>query len=185
MPRMMNVIYPMEFIVQPKITYILFEDNLPRRIYTDGRNWPAEPEPSFAGYSIGHWVDQDGKGSFNLLEIETRYMKGPRTFEGSGLPLHEDNQTVIKERIFLDTAKPDLLHDEITTIDHALTRPWTVTKSYRRERNPVWLPNECAEDNHHVSIGKDDYFIGADGLLMPAKKDQPPPDLRYFRQSKK
>ena len=183
MPRMMNVIYPMEFIVQPKITYILFEDNLPRRIYTDGRNWPAEPEPSFAGYSIGHWVDQDGKGSFNLLEIETRYMKGPRTFEGSGLPLHEDNQTVIKERIFLDTAKPDLLHDEITTIDHALTRPWTVTKSYRRERNPVWLPNECAEDNHHVSIGKDDYFIGADGLLMPAKKDQPPPDLRYFHQS--
>jgi hypothetical protein len=34
-------------------------------------------------------------------------------------------------------------------------------------------------------LGKDDYFIGADGLLMPAKKDQPPPDLRYFRESKK
>ena len=183
MPRMMNVIYPMEFIVQPKITYILFEDNLPRRIYTDGRNWPAEPEPSFAGYSIGHWVDEAGR--FNLLEIETRYMKGPRTFEGSGLPLHEDNQTVVKERIFLDKAKPDLLHDEITTIDHALTRPWTVTKSYRRERNPVWLPNECAEDNHHVTIGKDDYVVSAEGLLMPVKKDQPPPDLRYFRQSKK
>jgi len=185
MPRMMNVIYPMEFIVQPKITYILFEDNLPRRIYTDGRSWPAEPEPSFAGYSIGHWVDEAGEGRFNLLEIETRYMMGPRTFEVSGLPLHEDNQTVVKERIFLDKAKPDLLYDEITTIDHALTRPWTVTKSYRRERNPVWFSNECAEDNHHVTIGKDDYFISADGLLMPAKKDQPPPDLRYFRQSKK
>ena len=185
MPRMMNVIYPMEFIVQPKITYILFEDSLPRRIYTDGRSWPAEPEPSFAGYSVGHWVDEAGEGRFNLLDIETRYMKGPRTFDASGLPLHEDNQTVVKERIFLDKAKPDLLYDEITTIDHALTRPWTVTKSYRRERNPVWFPNECAEDNHHVTIGKDDYFISADGLLMPAKKDQPPPDLRYFRQSKK
>ena len=185
LPRMMNVIYPMEFIVQPNITYILFEDNLPRRIYTDGRSWPAEAEPSFAGYSIGHWVDEAGDGRFNLLEIETRYLKGPRTFEGSGLPLHEDNQTVVKERIFLDKAKPDVLHDEITTIDHALTRPWTVTKSYRRERNAVWLPNECAEDNHHVTIGKDDYFISADGLLMPTKKDQPPPDLRYFRHSKK
>jgi len=185
MPRMMNVIYPMEFVIQPKITYILFEDNLPRRIYTDGRSWPVEPEPSFAGYSIGHWVDEAGEGRFNLLEIETRYMKGPRTFEASGLPLHEDNQTVVKERIFLDKAKPDLLYDEITTIDRALIRPWTVTKSYRRERNPVWFPNECAEDNHHVTIGKDDYFISADGLLMPAKKDQPPPDLRYFRQSKK
>jgi hypothetical protein len=81
------------------------------RIYTDGRNWPAEPEPSFAGYSIGHWVDEAGEGRFNLLEIETRYMKGPRTFEVSGLPLHEDNQTVVKERIFLDEAKPDLLYD--------------------------------------------------------------------------
>ena len=108
-----------------------------------------------------------------------------QAFEGSGLPLHSDGESVIKERIFLDKAKPDLLHDEITTIDHALTRPWTVTKSYRRERNAVWLPNECAEDNHHVTIGKDDYFISADGLLMPTKKDQPPPDLRYFRQSKK
>ena len=185
MPRMMNVIYPMEFIVQPKITYILFEENLPRHIYTDRRDWPAEPEPSFAGYSIGHWVDEDGKGRFNLLEVETRYMKGPRTFEGSGLPLHEDNETVIKERIFLDKEKPDLLHDEITVMDHALTRPWTVTKSYRRERNAVWLPNECAEDNRHVIIGKEHYVISADGLLMPAKKDQPPPDLRYFRQSKK
>ena len=38
MPRLMNAIYPMEFIITPKITYILFEDNLPRRIYTDGRS---------------------------------------------------------------------------------------------------------------------------------------------------
>ena len=124
MPRMMNVFYPMEFIVQPKITYILFEDNLPRRIYTDGRSWPAEPEPSFAGYSIGHWVDEVGEGRFNLLEIETRYMKGPRTFDASGLPLHEDNQTVVKERIFLDKAKPDLLYDETSVIGSGkLTRP--------------------------------------------------------------
>jgi hypothetical protein len=27
-------------------------------------------------------------------------------------------------------------------------------------------------------------FANADGLLMPAKKDQPPPDLRYFNQRK-
>jgi hypothetical protein len=33
-----------------------------------------------------------------------------------------------------------------------------------------------------VVIGKENYFLSADGLLMPAKKDQLPPDLRYFRQ---
>jgi hypothetical protein len=40
----------------------------------------------------------------------------------------------------------------------------------------------CAENNLHVRIGGEDYMISADGLLMPAKKDQPPPDLRYFKQ---
>ena len=186
MPRMMNAVYPMEFVIQSKTTYILFEENLPRRVYTDGRKWPAELEPTFNGYSIGHWVDGAGDGRFNVLEIETRYMKGPRSYEGSGLPLHEDNETVIKERIFLDKDKPDLLHDEITVRDHALTRPWTVTKKYIREtRSAVWHFNDCSENNQHVFIGNDSFFVTADGFLMPVKKGQKPPDLRYFEPVKK
>lgn len=119
MPRLMSVIFPMEFIFSPKITYVLFENNMPRRIYTDGRNWPKDPEPTFAGYSIGKWIDEDGDSRFDVLEVETRYMKGPRTFEGTGLPLHKDNQTVVKEKFYLDKSNADLLRDEITTIDHA------------------------------------------------------------------
>ena len=184
MPRLMSVIFPMEFIFSPRITYILFENNMPRRIYTDGRTWPNDPEPTFAGYSIGRWIDADGDGRYDALEVETRHMKGPRTLEGSGLPLHKDNQTMVKERIFLDKTNPDILHDEITTIDHALTRPWTVTKKFRRERNPTWFENDCSEDNHHVAIGKENYFLSADGYLMPAKRGQAPPDLKYFNRSK-
>jgi hypothetical protein len=37
----------------------------------------------------------------------------------------------------------------------------------------------------HVRIGKDAYYLSADGLLMPTRKDQAPPDLRYFKQSRK
>jgi hypothetical protein len=37
--------------------------------------------------------------------------------------LHTDNKTVVKERIFLDKVNPNILHDEITTFDNALTRP--------------------------------------------------------------
>jgi hypothetical protein len=111
-------------------------------------------------------------------------MKGPRDFDGDGLPLHKDNQTVVKERIYLDSADPDVLHDEITTIDHALTHPWTVTKSFHRERNPIWTEYDCNENNNHVVIGKDAYFLSADGYLMPAKKDQRPPDLRYFKPAR-
>jgi hypothetical protein len=37
----------------------------------------------------------------------------------------------------------------------------------------------------HVQIGKEAYFLSADGLLMPVKKDQAPPDLRYFKPTQK
>jgi hypothetical protein len=51
---------------------------------------------------------------------------------------------------------------------------------------PIWWREDiCAENNVHVVIGGEDYFLSADGLLMPVKKDQPPPDLRYFNQTRK
>ena len=43
----------------------------------------------------------------------------------------------------------------------------------------------CAENNQHVHIGNENYMVSADGLLMPAKKNQDPPDLRYFKKTQK
>jgi hypothetical protein len=126
----------------------------------------------------------DARGRFNTLEVETRGFKGPRTFDASGIPLHEDNQTVVRERIYLDKADNDLLHDEITTIDNALTRPWTVLKTYRRERSPIWFDYNCPEGNHHVRVGKENYYVSEDGALWPSKKGQAPPQLKYFEQKK-
>jgi hypothetical protein len=120
-----------------------------------------------------------------VLEVETRGVKGPRVYENTGIPLHADNQTIIRERIYLDKTDANLLHDEITTIDHALTRPWTVVKDYRRTpiSEPIWWRESvCAENNVHVTIGNEIYFLSGDGFLMPSKKHQPPPDLRYFRE---
>jgi hypothetical protein len=191
MPRIMIAYAPMEVVVTPDTTFILMEhihDN--RRVYTDGRPFPAnmDEDPQFSGYSVGEWLDTDGDGRYDTLEIETRGMKGPRVYDASGIPLHSDNKTVVKERIYLDKANPNLLHDDITTIDNALTRPWVVAKSYRRvvTDKPIWWHEDvCAEGNNHVGIGKENYFLSGDGMLMPAKKDQAPPDLRYFKQTRK
>jgi len=63
-----------------------------------------------------------------------------------------------------------------------------VPKDYRRTKTnkPIWWKETvCAENNVHVAIGKEVYFLSGDGLLMPAMKDQPPPDLRYFDKSRK
>jgi len=186
MPRITLGYGEIEFVVTPDTTHILIEHiHDSRRIFTDGRDWPAALEPSFGGYSIGRWIDTDGNGRYDVLEVETRGFKGPRTYDTSGIPLHKDNQTVVKERIYADKSDPDLVFDEVTVIDHALTRPWTVLKAYRRvaDPRPVWHEVNCAEENDHVSIGHQAYMLGADGILMPTKKDQPPPDLRFFKQS--
>src|SRR5215468_2594011 len=89
------------------------------RLCPYNRGWQRDEEPAFIGCPIGRWIDEEGTGRYDLLEVETRNMKGPRTFDPSGIPLHKDNQTVVKERIYLDKTNPDILHDQITTIDHA------------------------------------------------------------------
>ena len=182
MPRMMIGIFPIEFVVTPKVTYVLTDYTTHRRIFTDGRDWPREILPGYNGYSIGKWVDEDGDGRYDALEIETRGFKGPRTFEGSGMPVHEDNKTVIRERIKLDKADNNLLRLEATITDSSLTQPWSIARTYRRETNGFWDFVDCAENNPHILVGKEYYMLSADGYLMPTKRGQQPPDQRYFNR---
>jgi len=180
----MSGILPFEIVFTPDRTFILFQltTQETRRIYTDGRAWPENPPPTFAGYSIGKWLDTDGDGRFDTLEVETRALRGPRLFDQTGIPMADDGETVVKERFFLDQANPNILHDEMTTIDNALTRPWTVMKNYRRLPSVIWVEDNCAEGNNHIVIGEQNYFVSGDGYLMPTRKGQPPPDLRYFKK---
>jgi len=184
MPRMMTYA-AQEYVITPDMTYIMLggDDHL-RRIFTDGRNWPRNINPTYQGYSIGKWIDEDGDGTYDVLEVETRGpFKGPRAFDASGLPLHLDNESVFKERFFIDKADPNLLHDVITVIDRALTRPWTVDKTFRRnpESQPEWPEIYCHVTSNRIVIGGEAYRMDAEGILMPTRKDQPPPDLQYFK----
>lgn len=91
MPLMMIAFYPQEYVITPETTYILINNaDHGRRIFTDGRDWPKrEMEPTYQGYSIGKWVDEDGDGRYDVLEVETRGpFKGPRVYDATGLPLH-------------------------------------------------------------------------------------------------
>jgi hypothetical protein len=186
MPRTMIVYETLETIITPETTYIRgsYMNEL-RRVFTDGRDFPEAIRPSFEGYSIGKWIDEDGDGRYDVLEIETRGLRGPRTYDGAGIPFHKDNKTIVKERIYLDKAKHDLMHDDITVIDNALTRPWTVHRTYDRAAKPFWSEYVCEEGNQQVRLGKENYMVSSDGFLMPTKKGQPAPDLKYFNQAAK
>ena len=87
MPRVMIAYSALEFVVTADTTYILFERDHDhyRRVYTDGRDFPANmaSEPRFLGYSIGKWLDEDGDGRYDTLTVETRGLKGPRVYDAT------------------------------------------------------------------------------------------------------
>ena len=190
MPRVMTLYEPIEIIVKPKTTYMLAESMSPiRRIYTDGRDWPKIDDPAFVGYSIGKWSDSTNSGTYDTLEIETRALKGVRLMDNSGIPLASDDETVVKEKLYLDPKDPDILRNEITTFDHAFTQPWKVSRFYRREHKPIFEEYNCTEDNRWVAIGGELYLADSEGYLMPIQKNQAAPDpkflQKYFPQAKK
>jgi len=188
MPRMMSGVSRFEFVFTPSVTYLLFErtDFSPRRVWTDGRDFPQTEETWFTGYSIGKWLDTDNDGRFDTLEMETRRLRGPHGWDQSGMPMANDDEGIIKERISLDKNDQSILRVEMTTIDNSLTRPWSVLKTFKRQpREKIWVEDTCAEGQAHVTIGNETYFASGDGTIMPMRKNQPPPDLKYFNQVQK
>jgi len=183
MPRMMSGVSRFEFLFSPKVVHMLFErtEFPPRRIWVDGRDWPKTEETWFTGYSIGKWLDTDNDGRYDTLEAETRYLRGPRVWDQSGMPMSDKNDTVIKERISLDAKDSNTLRVEMTTTDGSLTRPWSVVKTFKRITDVWWTEDNCPEGQAHVTIGKQVYFLSSDDTIMPMKKGQPPPDLKYFK----
>ena len=46
---------PRRIVQTPAIIVVLLEGDLPRQIHLDGRKLPADPNPSWTGYSVGRW----------------------------------------------------------------------------------------------------------------------------------
>jgi hypothetical protein len=118
-----------EFAFTPGRVTILGEmdGNRLRRIYTDGRNHPPDPDPTFHGHSIGHW---DG----TTLVVDTVAVL-PQVYlaisEAVGIPNNGDLHVI--ERLHL--VEPDVLHDDLEIIaPHVLTAPWKTTRIYFRQR---------------------------------------------------
>ena len=118
----------LEFLQTPGRVTLLGESdgNRLRRIYTDGRQHEADPDPSFFGDSIGHW-----EGATLVVDTIGVF---PETFlavsEAVGVPNDDDLHVV--ERMHL--VKADLWADDlIITAPHILTRPWHTTRLYHRQ----------------------------------------------------
>lgn len=130
MPAWMLITHnAMEILVTPGRVTMLGEGdgNRMRRIYTDGRAHPEDPDLTIHGHSIGRWEG-------DTLVVDTVGII-PQAYialsEATGVP--NNGGMHIVERIRL--AEPDLLAVELTiTAPKVLTEPWTTTRLFVRRR---------------------------------------------------
>jgi len=134
-------------IVQtPNVLLILQDDLSYRQIFLDGRKLPQDPNPSWMGYSIGHW---DG----DTLTVESTGFNDHSWLDGSGHPHTEALHLIERFR------RRDLGHMDVQlTIDDpkAYTKPWTI--SIPMELMPdteilEYVCNENEKDRSHM-VGK-------------------------------
>lgn len=117
-PRIWTDDYYKRVFEVPGRIIILTERNMQyRQIFTDGRTFPKDPNPTWNGYSVGHWEG-------DTMVIETVGYRDDLWLDAAGNPLTEAGRTT--ERI----RRPNFgtLEVEITIDDpKAYTAPWTVT----------------------------------------------------------
>jgi hypothetical protein len=165
MPSWMLITHnALEFLFTPGRVTILGESdgNRIRRIYTDGRPHPADPDPTFHGHSIGHWEGQ-------TLVVDTVGVL-PETYiapsEAVGIPNNGDMHIV--ERIRL--TGPDTLRDDLEiTAPHVLTRTWKTSRIMYRQRARKYdiVEGVCLQGN--FSEGKDD---SGNAVFVPAPQTE-------------
>jgi hypothetical protein len=151
-PRVFNVPDPYEFVVRPEQVWVLTE-NGPNilRIYTDGRKHLADQWETYTGDSVGHWEG-------DTLVFTTVALKGSRDndsiLDRTGLVLSDKAHATTRMRKSNDTT----IEVQMTIEDpKALTKPWVVTKQFRKLPAQTRLYDYgCAENNRNpvVDSGK-------------------------------
>jgi hypothetical protein len=163
MPGIMRQPYPIEFIFSPgRVTMFAETYSQARRIYTDGRALPDDPDFLFNGTSIGRW---DG----DALIVETVGFS-PLINYVAGVP-HGDKMH-IEERIWLE--KPDVMRIVMTITDPGvLTEPYVQQIAYKKE--PTWEIREyvCEENNR---LSADEGGANLDLDFDPDDPFGPPPE---------
>jgi hypothetical protein len=132
------------------------DGNRLRRIYTDGRAHPADPDPSFHGHSIGHWEQ-------GTLVVDTVALL-PQAYlavnEAVGVPNNGDMHVV--EHLHLQG--PDTLLDDLDiTAGKLLSKSWHTTRKYYRQRAQKYdiVEGVCTQGSFTDAVDKNGNAIFA------------------------
>jgi hypothetical protein len=145
-PRSDLVGYPFKILQVPGMVVILYEAvHSYRQIFTDGRKLPANPQPTWFGYSVGHWEG-------DALVVETTGFNDQGWLDNAGKPA-TDQLHVIERFVRKDFGNLDI---QITIDDpKAYTKPWTVTQPLAFQADTELLEYICNENNKYFELVKD------------------------------
>ena len=185
MPRAMNVIFPMEIVIQPR--------SHPHHDRVSDHAAPhLHRRPQLPGRTSSRptWATRSASGSTRITTVATTCSRWRHVCSRGRAPsiraAHRCTRTTRPSSRSASTSTRTIRTSCTTTSPpsiNALTHPWTVNKRYVRVRNPIYVEAICSEGNDHLKHRQgEDYMLSADGFIMPAKKNQVPPDLRYFNQ---
>jgi hypothetical protein len=145
-PRSDFVGYPFKILQVPGMVVILYEAvHAYRQIFTDGRLLPKDPNPTWFGYSVGHW-DRDA------FVVETSGFNDKGWLDNAGKPSTEALR--VTERF----VRKDFGHMDIrVTIDDpkAYTKPWSVTQPLVIQADTELLEYICNENNRYFDLVHD------------------------------
>ncbi len=141
MPGVMQEPFPIEILYSPgRVTIFTEAYSQVRRIYTDGRPLPADPDPFFNGNSVGHWEGDTLVIASTGFSLETHLVPG----------LDHSDKMRVDERIWLD--KPGQLFDEMSITDpETLTEPFVIRVAYKLDNAFPLREYVCAENNHLIT----------------------------------
>ena len=146
-PQMEGVPYPYKFVNAPGMLVILYEAfHTYRQIFMDGRSLPESPNPTWMGYSVGHW---DG----DTLVVDTAGFNDKTWIDTSGRP-HSDALHVTERFHRRDVGHMDI---QVTVDDpKAYTRPFTVNEPLTLLPDTELLEYVCGENNKDLQhlVGK-------------------------------
>ena len=115
LPRIALGQAPFEIIQLPGRVLILYEDFYEhRQIWTDGRDLPRDPDPTWYGHSVGHWQG-------DTLVVESIGFNDKSWIDGAGHP-HSEGMRVVERYRRIDHNTLELT----MTIDDpkAYAQPW-------------------------------------------------------------
>jgi len=132
---------PYKIVQTPSEILMLYEQNTSfRQIFLDGRKLPADPQPSWMGYSVGRWDD-------DALIVDSIGFNDRSWLDAFGHP-HSETMRVT-ERFH----RRDFGHMELQiTVDDAkmYTRPFTIKLNLRLFPDTDVIETFCAENERDL-----------------------------------